>query len=87
MPGSKNKRKTTMSQHIKKIGEIGAPVEKVYWVVAHVTTYPEFLPGVKKVEQLEGDIVEMTVDFELNLRVPGISQIAAKAIDSCPSGT
>jgi len=43
------------------MGEIDAPVERVYQVVADVEKYPEFLPGVKRVVRLEGDLVEMTV--------------------------
>ena len=122
------------SQHIEKSGEIDAPVEQVYRVVADVDRYPEFLPGVTKVARLEADIVEMTVslgpidvswksratfrpnesivielvegpfrqmdvkweftpqgdgtraryatDFELNLRLPGIHRIAARAIEA-----
>jgi ribosome-associated toxin RatA of RatAB toxin-antitoxin module len=122
-----------MPQHIEKSGEIDAPVEKVYQVVADVTQYAEFLPGVKEVKQ-EGDLVTMTVnmgpanvswkskavmepnksiaftlvegpfkqmdgkweftpeggrtkvkytaDFELTLSIPGVNQIAAKAIES-----
>ncbi len=122
-----------MPQHIEKSGEIDAPVEKVYQVVADVTKYAEFLPGVKEVKQ-EGDLVTMTVnmgpanvswkskavmepnksiaftlvegpfkqmdgkwefapeggktrvkystDFELTLSIPGVNQIAAKAIES-----
>ena len=50
-----------MTQHIERAGLIDAPTEKVYQVVSDVTRYPEFLPGVKKVELFEGDIVEMTV--------------------------
>ena len=50
-----------MAQHIEKTGEIEAPVETVYRVVADVESYPEFLPGVKRVARLEGDVVEMTV--------------------------
>jgi coenzyme Q-binding protein COQ10 len=126
-------------QHIVKTGEIGAPVEKVYQVVADVTKYPEFLPGVMQVRRLEDEIVEMTVglgpivvtwkskavfkpyesividlvegpfrqmdvrweftpdggktqvkyttDFELRLRVPGISRIAAQAIEANTDAT
>ena len=126
-------------RHIEKIGEIDAPVEKVYQVVADVLKYPEFLPGVIKVARLEGDIVEMTVrlgpidvswkskavfkpyesiiidlvegpfrqmdvrweftpqgektvvkyvtDFQLYLRVPGVSRIAAKAIEANTDAT
>ncbi len=122
-----------MAQHIEKEGEIAAPIGKVYQVVADVTKYAEFLPGVKEVK-LDGDIVEMTVglgptdvtwksqaimetnesivinlvegpfkqmdvkweftsvgdktivknttDFELNLRIPGIGKIAAKALEA-----
>ena len=121
-----------MAQHIEKVGEIQAPVEKVYQVVADVTRYPEFLPGVNKVTRLDGELVEMTVrlgpidvswtsqavfkpyesitielvegpfrqmdvrwefvskgdktqvryttDFELNLGLPGMRWIAARAI-------
>jgi ribosome-associated toxin RatA of RatAB toxin-antitoxin module len=50
-------------QHIEKVGEIDAPVEKVYQVVADVTKYPEFLPGVKSVTLLEGGVVEMTASL------------------------
>ncbi|MCP4540190.1 MAG: hypothetical protein GY832_23880 [Chloroflexi bacterium] len=122
-----------MAQHIEKEGEIAAPIEKVYQVVADVDKYSEFLPGVKQVT-LDGDIVEMTVglgptdvswksqavmelnesivinlvegpfkqmdvkwefssvgdktivknttDFELDLRIPGIGKIAAKALEA-----
>ena len=128
-----------MAQQIVKSGEIDAPVDKVYQVVADVTKYPEFLPGVIKVTRLEGDIVEMTVglgpidvtwkskavftpyesividlvegpfrqmdvrweftprgdkthvryttDFQLRLRVPGISRIAAQAIKANTDAT
>jgi len=48
-------------RHIEKTGEIDASVERVYQVVADVEEYPEFLPGVKRVARLEGDLVEMTV--------------------------
>jgi coenzyme Q-binding protein COQ10 len=48
-------------RHIEKTGEIDASVERVYRVVADVEKYPEFLPGVKRVARLEGDLVEMTV--------------------------
>ena len=51
-----------MPHRIEKIGEIDAPVETVYRVVADVTKYPEFLPGVASVKQ-QGDIVEMTVNM------------------------
>ena len=51
------------SRHIEKSGQIDAPVEKVYGVVADVVRYPEFLPGVTKVARLEADIVEMTVSL------------------------
>ena len=50
-----------VAQQIRKSGEIDAPVETVYHVVADVESYPEFLPGVKRVARLEGDFVEMTV--------------------------
>ena len=50
-----------MAQHIEKTGEIDAPVETVYQVVADVESYPEFLPGVKRVVRLGNDMVEMTV--------------------------
>jgi ribosome-associated toxin RatA of RatAB toxin-antitoxin module len=50
-----------VSRHIEKTGEIDAPVETVYQVVADVERYPEFLPGVKRVARLEGGLVEMTV--------------------------
>jgi coenzyme Q-binding protein COQ10 len=50
-----------MAQHIEKTGEIDAPVETVYQVVADVEKYPEFLPGVKRVVRLEDGGVEMTV--------------------------
>jgi ribosome-associated toxin RatA of RatAB toxin-antitoxin module len=50
-----------VSRRIEKTGEIDAPVETVYQVVADVERYPEFLPGVKRVARLEGDWVEMTV--------------------------
>ncbi len=122
-----------MPQHIEKTGAIDAPVEKVYGVIADVTKYAEFLPGVKEVKQ-EGDLVTMTVnmgpanvswkskavmvpnqsiaftlvegpfkqmdgkweftpeggktqvkyttDFELTLSIPGVNQIAAKAIEA-----
>jgi ribosome-associated toxin RatA of RatAB toxin-antitoxin module len=127
------------SQHIEKSGEIDAPVEQVYRVVADVVRYPEFLPGVEKVARLEADIVEMTVrlgpiditwksratfrpnesivielvegpfrqmdvkweftpqgdrtraryatDFELNLRLPAIHRIAARAIEANADAT
>jgi ribosome-associated toxin RatA of RatAB toxin-antitoxin module len=52
-----------VSRHIEKTGEIDAPVEKVYQVIADVERYPEFLPGVKKVTRVEGDVVEMTVSL------------------------
>ena len=52
-----------MAQHIEKTGEIEAPVETVYQVVADVEQYPGFLPGVKEVIRLAGDIVEMTVSL------------------------
>jgi ribosome-associated toxin RatA of RatAB toxin-antitoxin module len=54
-----------VAQHIEITGEIAAPVNKVYQVVADVERYPEFLPGVREVERLEGDIVEMTVSMGL----------------------
>ena len=46
---------------VRKLREIDAPVETVYQIVADVERYPEFLPGVKRVARLEGDLVEMTV--------------------------
>ena len=119
--------------HVEKSGEVDYPVEKIYEVVADVSRYPEFLPGIKKVE-VNGDLVKMTVnmgpatvswtskatyepnksisfklvegpfkqldgkwefavdgkmtrikymtDFELTLPIPGINEIAAKAIEA-----
>ena len=119
--------------HVEKSGEVEFPVEKIYNVVADVSKYPEFLPGIKKVE-VNGDLVTMTVnmgpatvswtskatyepnksisfklvegpfkqmdgrwefgvdgnktkikyltDFELTLSIPGINEIAAKAIEA-----
>ena len=119
--------------HVEKSGEVEYPVEKIYELVADVTKYPEFLPGIKKVE-VNGDLVKMTVnmgpatvswtskvvyepnksisfnlvegpfkqldgkwefsaegtktkikystDFELTLPIPGINEIAAKAIEA-----
>mgnify|MGYP001077083921 CR=1 FL=1 len=52
-----------MAKYIEKTGEIEAPVAKVYQVVADVEKYPEFLPGVRQVRRLEGDLVEMTVSM------------------------
>ena len=127
-----------MLQRIEKVSEIDASVETVYRVVADVTKYPEFLPGVASVKQ-QGDIVEMTVNlgpiyvtwksratlepnawieidlvegpfkrmdvrweftprggatevryvthFELNLRVPGISRVVARAIKANTEST
>jgi len=49
-----------MTQHIELEGDIDAPLELVYQVVADVARYPEFLPGIQDVTQ-EGDIVRMTV--------------------------
>ena len=51
-----------MSRRIEKTGVIDAPVEKVYQVVADVTRYPEFLPGVQEVTQ-DGDLFAMTVSL------------------------
>ena len=120
-----------MAHHIEKSGEIEAPIETVYQIIADVTKYPEFLPGLNEVKR-EGDIVEMSVnlgptkiswkskvveepnksiafsaieglfkqmdgkweftqegnktlvkyttDFELKMAIPGINQMAAKAI-------
>ncbi len=119
--------------HVEKSGEVEFPVEKIYQTVADVEKYPEFLPGIKKVE-VNGDLVKMTVnmgpatvswtskatydpnksisfklvegpfkqldgkwefepngkmtkikymtDFELTLPIPGINEIAAKAIEA-----
>lgn len=119
--------------HVEKSGEVEFPVEKIYQTVADVEKYPEFLPGIKKVE-VNGDLVKMTVnmgpatvswtskatyepnksisfklvegpfkqldgkwefaadgkmtrikymtDFELTLAIPGINEIAAKAIEA-----
>jgi len=53
-----------MSQHVEFTGEIDAPLEFVYQVVADVTRYPEFLPDVQAVTQ-EGDVVRMTVRLGL----------------------
>jgi ribosome-associated toxin RatA of RatAB toxin-antitoxin module len=49
-------------QRIEKAGEIDAPVEKVYQVIADVCKYPEFLPGVQEVAQ-DGDLFEMVVSL------------------------
>ena len=49
-----------MSHRIEVTGEIDAPLDLVYRVVADVARYPEFLPGVKRVTQV-GDLYEMTV--------------------------
>ena len=51
-----------MPRRIEKTGVIDAPVQKVYQVVADVTRYPEFLPGVQEVTQ-EGDLFEMVVSL------------------------
>lgn len=48
--------------HVEKSGEVAYPVEKIYEIVADVTKYPEFLPGIKKVE-VNGDLVKMTVNM------------------------
>ncbi|MEW6401407.1 MAG: SRPBCC family protein [Chloroflexota bacterium] len=48
--------------HVEKSGEVEFPVEKIYETVADVEKYPEFLPGIKKVE-VNGDLVKMTVNM------------------------
>jgi ribosome-associated toxin RatA of RatAB toxin-antitoxin module len=50
----------TVSHRIEATGDIDAPQQLVYQVVADVARYPEFVPGVKEVTQ-EGDTVRMTV--------------------------
>jgi ribosome-associated toxin RatA of RatAB toxin-antitoxin module len=49
-----------MSHRIEATGEIDAPIELVYGVVADVASYPEFVPNIECVTQ-QGDVVEMTV--------------------------